>query len=512
MAAPDSWFARPTGNQQLARDSARGVGLSAVGQMVLIGLQIGAVMLLARLLTPEDFGVFATLLPLIALMAMLRDFGFQTAIVQQPRLDQQETSTYFWLNLGLSFGGAAVIYSVVPLIARALDDSRLAALAPATSLAFWASGLSATHDALLRRNLKFGRVQAIRIAAYSLGVMVAIALGIQGYGPLALAWQQVAEAGALTTGTLLACRWLPSLPSRRSRWPSGIKLAGALVLGRIVDYLRQNADRVLIRTNFSAAELGFYDRAYRIMAAPVQQAQGPLMAVALPALSRKRGTDGYAEYFLAFVRATTAVTFPLACLGLVFPHELIFLMLGDSWSHSAAVLRGLSLMSLSWPLMNLCSVNFVVFESTRRIVFWPTLSCGLALAAFAIGLPWGAAGVATAYGLAVVLLSPFQIRSGLRQGRIPVGPFLAACAPPVAAIAGSTLLAVLLRAALRGWAMPAGIRGLALIGGWLLAYLVVLLWVFDYRSWLRQFLAAAFPPASEGTVDPTREQQKSPKL
>jgi polysaccharide transporter, PST family len=459
----------------------------------MMGLQIGGVIFLARILTPEDFGVFATLLPLIALMAMLRDFGFQTAIVQQNRLDQQQASTYFWLNFGLCLCGSAVIYFGVPGIGLLLNDSRLAALAPATSLAFLVNGFSATHDALLRRNLKFGRVQGVRIVAYGLGVVVAILLGLRGYGPQALAWQQVSEAIALTIGTFLACRWVPSIPSRPFRWPSGMRLAGALVLGRIVDYLRQNADRVLIRMNFSALELGFYDRAYRIMAAPLQQAQGPLMAVALPALSRKRGTNGYTEYFLAFVRATTAFTFPLASIGLVFPEEVVRLMLGEPWAQSAAILRGLSLMSLSWPLMNLCAINFVVNERNRLIVIWPAVACGTALTAFIIGLPWGAAGVATAYGLAFLLLSPFQIASALRHGGIPPARFWFACVPPVVAIAGSSLLAGLLRVAFAGWQADPRIQGLALLGVWFLAYMAILFWIFDYRHWLKEFLRALSP-------------------
>ncbi len=501
MAASDPWLVLPAGTRHLARDSARGVGSTAAGQTVLMGLQVGAVMVLARILSPADFGVYATLLPLIALMAMMRDFGFQTTIVQQRDLDQRGGSTYFWLNLGFCFAGAGVIYTVVPGIGAALHDPRLAGLAPATSLAFWLNGLSSIHDALLRRNLKFGRVNAIRIGAYSLGVSVAIVLGLRGYGPLSLAWQQVAEAGGLTLGTFLTCRWLPSLPSRETRWPAGMRLAGALLTGRIVDYLRQNVDRALIRASFSAVELGFYDRAYRIMAAPMQQAQGPLMAVALPTLSRKRGTEGYVEYFLALVRATTAVTFPLAFLGLVFPEEVVRLMLGDTWAQSAAILRGLSLMSLSWPLMNLCSINFVVFESTRRLILWPSAACAAALFAFTLGLPWGAAGVAAAYGIAFLLLSPFQVASGLRQGGIRPAKFWAACAPPMAGIAISTLLALLLSSFLKGSVMSANIRGPLLIGVWLLVYFGVLVWVFDYHRWLRKFLVTAFPSASGGAME-----------
>jgi PST family polysaccharide transporter len=483
----------------LARDSARGIGSTAAGQLILVGLQIISVMLLARILSADDFGVYATLLPLIALMAMMRDFGFHTTIVQRSGLDQGEASTYFWLNLALCFAGALVIYAGVPLIASALDDARLTSLAPVTSLAFWANGLSATHDALLRRNLKFGRVNIIRVAAYILGVSVAIALGIRGFGPLALAWQQVAEGAALSIGTFLACRWVPSLPSRKSWKPTGMRLAGALVMGRIVDYLRQNVDRALIRATFSATELGYYDRAYRIMAAPVQQAQGPLMAVALPALSRKRGTDGYAGYFLAFVRAITAVTFPLAFLGLAFPGEIVRLMLGDTWAQSAPILRGLSLMALCWPLMNLCAVNFVVFENSRALVLWPAVACAAALFAFAVGIAWGAAGVATAYGIAFLLVSPFQIRSALKQGGIQPASFWAACVPPLAGMAIGTILAWLAAAALAGESV-AGIRGAVSIGVWLIAYFAVLFWVFDYHSWLGRLFITAFPTTAGGPI------------
>lgn len=508
MAAPEPWQTRPTGHRQLAQDSARGVGSTAAGQVVFLALQIGGIPVLARILTAEDFGVFATLLPLFALMAMLRDFGFQTAIVQQSQLDQRETSTYFWLNLGLCAAGGAVIYWAVPLIGDGLDDPRLAALAPAVSLAFWIGGLSATHDALLRRNLKFGRVQAIRIVAYGIGLIVAITLGIRGHGALALACQQAAEAAALTAGTFLACRWMPSRPSLRSARPAGMRLAGALVMGRIMDYLRQNADRALIRACCSATELGFYDRAFRILAAPLQQVQGPLMAVALPTLSRKRGTDGYADYFLAFVRAITAVTFPLAALGLVFPDEIVHVMLGDSWGGSAPILRGLSLMSISWPLMNLCAVNFVVFECTQHLIVWPAVACAMAVAAFVIGLPWGAAGVATAYGVAFLLLSPFQIVSALRRSGIRPRRFWAACAPPAVAIAISTLLVAALGALMAGWETGFVIRISILIPTWLFSYLGILFWVFDYHLWLRKFLLTAFPASAGGFVERWLKRQE----
>jgi PST family polysaccharide transporter len=499
MAAPDSWLSSSEGTLNLARDSARGVGSTAAGQLVLMGLQLLSVMLLARILSADDFGVYATLIPVIALMAMMRDFGFQTTIVQRSGLNQAEASAYFWLNFALSFTGALVIYTVVPIIAGLLKDPRLTGLGPVTSLAFAANGLSATHDALLRRNLKFGRVNVIRVTAYLVGMTVAITLGVRGFGPLALAWQQVAEGASLSIGTFLACRWVPSLPSRKSWKPAGMRLAGALVLGRVVDYLRQNVDRALIRTTFSATELGYYDRAYRIMAAPVQQAQGPLMAVALPALSRKRGSDGYAAYFLAFVRAITTVSFPLGFMGLVFPEEIVRLMLGDAWAHSAPILRGLSLMSLCWPLMNLCAVNFVVFENSRALVFWPAAACVAALLAFGVGIAWGAAGVATAYGLAFLLLSPFQILSGLKQGGIRPAGFWAACAPPFAALLIGTGLALLSTALMSGESFT-GLRGPLAIGICLMVYVAVLFWFFDYHSWLGRFVATAFPTASDGRI------------
>src|SRR5215470_14213424 len=145
-------------------------------------LQIVAAIVLARLLAPEDFGLFAIVTVLTGIAPLLIDFGLGDATTQKSKITRSEVSSLFWLSTGIGSAIAAVVAACSPLIAWIYREPRLEAIALCSAVTFVLYGISNQHLALLRRTMQFARIAKIQILSTLLGVAVAIIMAICGYG------------------------------------------------------------------------------------------------------------------------------------------------------------------------------------------------------------------------------------------------------------------------------------------------------------------------------------------
>lgn len=385
--------------------AARGAGTTLATQGVRALLQLLSVVVLTRLLAPEDFGLIAMVTAVIGIAELVRDFGLSSAAVQARTVSQAERSQLFWLNLALGTGCALLAVACTPLIRSAYDEPRLDGIVLALSCVFVLSGAATQYRADLTRRLEFRALAAIDILAQATGLVVAIAAALAGAGFWAIVAQQLTSAGVGLLHAGLRAHWLPGRPRRSVPVTRFLRFGRGLLGTQLVHYAVKNVDNLALGVYAGAGPLGLYSRAYQLLMAPLNMINAPMTRVALPVLSRVQDDD---EVFARYVSKVQVVgclltaTVLATAAGLSRP--LVLLLFGERWVEVAPVFAVLAVGG--------------VFRSVSQIGFWIYLARGvpgaqlrLSLAMGPVmvglilaGLPWGPVGVAAGHSVAYLLM------------------------------------------------------------------------------------------------------------
>ncbi|HQG49312.1 MAG TPA: oligosaccharide flippase family protein, partial [Sedimentisphaerales bacterium] len=193
-------------SRDLAAKSVRGGVTTVTAQGAQFLLHLAGTMVLARLLTPNDYGLIGMVMVVVQFAAMFKDAGLSMATVQRETISHEQISTLFWINLFISgFLGLCVLISA-PWVARFYGKPELTSVTAVLSLSFLFTGLTIQHQALLRRHMRFGVLAVIQIASHVGNLIVTVLLALAGWRYWALV------GGTLTTallGTLLTLLFCP---------------------------------------------------------------------------------------------------------------------------------------------------------------------------------------------------------------------------------------------------------------------------------------------------------------
>ena len=209
-------------------------------------LQIVGAIILARLLTPEDFGLMAIIMVLTCFAPLLIDFGLGDATAQISKITQGQASSLFWLSSGIGLVITLGVAACAPLIAWIYREPRLESFALCFAITFVLSGISVQHLSLLRRAMQFVVIAKIQILSALAGYAVAILIALSGYGYWALVVRPIVSAACIAIGVWLACRWRPGRPVVDAEVKSMLRF-GMHVLGfSITHAMSLVADRIIM--------------------------------------------------------------------------------------------------------------------------------------------------------------------------------------------------------------------------------------------------------------------------
>src|SRR5262245_18755595 len=269
----------------LKRKTARGAVMSVVGQGATFALRLGSMVIIARLVTPEQFGLVGMVTAFTGLLNMMM-FGLPNAAVQSPTLSKELASTLFWLNLTIGAVLATLTASAAPLIAGFYGEPRLFWITVALGAMFIAGGAAAQHRALLQRRLHFAALVTIDVAALVVSAIAGIWMGLAGFGYWALVAMAIAPPVTAMTGAWIAARWLPGPPKKGTGVRSMLRYGGIFTINTIVVYAAYNVDKVLLGRFWGAEVLGVYGRAYQLSNIPTENLHSAMSFVMFPALAR----------------------------------------------------------------------------------------------------------------------------------------------------------------------------------------------------------------------------------
>jgi O-antigen/teichoic acid export membrane protein len=471
-------FARFAGTDavlaNLKRKSVRGAAFVALGGAGDFVLRLGAIAILARLLSPEDFGLVAMVTAVTAVLDGFRDLGLGMATVQHQEITQRQATHLFWVNAvgGMAFALVLCVFS--PLIAGFYRDDRLVALTIAMSLTFVWGGLSVQHEALMSRQLKQSQLATIRLAASALSIVVGVALALRGWGYWALVWREVVRSALVVGGVWLGCPWLPGRPGRGAEAGALIRFGRDLTFANLLVALITNIDRLLIGRYFGPSAVGLYRQAQQLLMAPIDQLNAPLIAVAQPALSAlQREPDRYRRYYEKIASLVALATVPVGLFVAVYATEVTALVLGPAWSEAAALIRIFGVAAAIRPAVGTSAIVLMTCGQSARYLWIAVAHSVVLVSALVVGIRWGAEGAAFAHvATTVVLLVPKLYYSFLRTP-VRSAVFLRAVRNP--AIAGAVMAACLI--ALRAAIPTTGVLTSLLVGSTVGSILYPAVWL-----------------------------------
>ncbi|RGE20516.1 lipopolysaccharide biosynthesis protein [Leucobacter sp. wl10] len=440
----------------LARSAARGALFTMGAQLARILLQLLSVVILARLLTPRDYGLLTVALVIVGIGEIFRDFGLTSASVQAPSLSTGQRDNLFWINSALGTALAGIVFLVAWPLSRASGDPELLGIVQALSAVFIFNGAATQYRAHLMRDLRFRALATADVVSAALALVAAVGAALLGAGYWALVLQQLTAGGALLILLVSYGRWRPGRYSRRHEVGGLVRFGWHLVATNLITYGSSQVDTILVAARFGAVPLGLYNRAYQLVMTPLHQIRSPLTNVALPILSRAQDDR---ERFNGFVSAgqlalgySLGLPLLLVC-GMAEP--VVAIMLGPRWEAAVPMLR---FFAFAGALTTLSFVGYWVYVSrglSRQLLQYSLVSTGIRVVCILVGSLFGVVGIAAGFAIAPAIAWPLSI---LWLSRLTV--------LPVRALYGGALRILLVSTcgAVASWAVSGAVEPIA--GDW----------------------------------------------
>jgi O-antigen/teichoic acid export membrane protein len=401
----DGAFQPVDSGEKLRRTAVRGAAVSIAGQTAGFVLQMGSVMVLARLLTPADFGIVTMVTTFNLLFRSFGLNGFTELIMQREDISESLISNLFWINLGIGTILTLAFAASGTLLAMFFHDPAVASVAVGMSSTIVLGSLACIHLALLQRAMHFRTVAVITLTALLAYVVVCIVCALAGMHYWSLVWGTVAQSSVSAVGAWAMCRWVPKRPIRASGTSSGIVFALNVYLHFAFNYVTRNTDNLLVGYRYGAQELGFYKRAYDLFVLAATQLLSPISAVAVNTLSRVKGDrEQFERYFL---RALSILAFLGMGIGADFclvGRDLIRVLLGPQWEEAGRIFTlfgpGIGVMLL----YNTHGWIHLSIGRPERWFRWGLIEFLCTATLFIVMLHWGPSGIALAWTASFFLL------------------------------------------------------------------------------------------------------------
>lgn len=389
----------------IAGKTARGALTSIAGQGVNFAVRFVSMVVLARLVTPEHFGLVGMVAAFTGLLSLFRDAGLSAATVQREKVSHELVSTLFWVNVGIGLALMLIAAAAAPALAAFYHEPRLIWITLALSTGFLFNGLLAQHRALLQRDMRFGTLAGVEAASAVGGAVIGIGMAMAGFGYWALVAIAVGPPAALALGMWCASGWMPGPPRRVDGLGSMIHYGGTITLNGLVVYVAYNADKVLVGRVFGAESLGTYGRAYQLISLPTENLHSTLGWVMFPALARVQSEPArLRSFFLKGYNLFLAIVVPVTLACALFAREIVHVFLGLQWDEAVPIFRYLAPTVLAFALINpMAHLMMATGYATRSLLIGLFIT-PVVIAGYTFGLSHGPVGVAIGFSAAMSVL------------------------------------------------------------------------------------------------------------
>ena len=447
-------------------------------------LQTLVLVVLAKLLTPADYGVVGAALIIVGISAIFSQLGVGPAIVQRPDLEPRHLDAAFTLSAIFGVLTAGILYVSAPCFAQFFKMPTLGPVLQALAVVFPITGFGVVSESLLQRDLRFDRIARTEIVSYFIGFgLIATGLAWRGWGAWALVAGQIVQMLVRTVMIFLGHAWRPKFACEGAAVRDLRNFSGGVTLARLANYLATTGDNLIVGRYLGESALGVYGRAYQLMAQPANLVGNVLEKVLFPALARAQDQqERLAAVYRQGIGLLATAMLPGSAMIYLLAPEIVQVLLGAKWAGVVFPLQIFSVALLFRTSMKL-SNSLVRAQGAVAQLAWCQAIYAVATIGFAyFGRAWGIEGVCV--GVLGSILLCFFIGAGmtLRLVRITWGQFLRDHVPglilaavvgglgwiSVTALRGSAALPVLVLAGALAVMSTAALAGVLLFPGFFL--------------------------------------------
>jgi PST family polysaccharide transporter len=452
-------------------------------------IQLATLLVLARLLSPEDYGLVSMVTAITAFAPLLVGLGTPDAVVQRTHITEGDVSTLFWISVGLGTVAALLMAVCSPAVARFYGEPRLVWITNVSALTFLTTALACQHHTLLRRAMKFRELAALDFGANVLSASCAIGMALAGFAYWALVLRPIVLTTLIALGVWVRCRWRPRKPRLTTGAREMLRMGLHSVGFSVTDFVAGSSDRIAIGHRSGATSLGHYQNAMLVYDSMIGLLMTPAHGVAVASLSKS--AHDLTELRRLWRKALLTLEFyamPAFGMLAVTSQDLIVLLLGNKWAPAGVLLGILSLRGIPHTVERTLGWLHVSAGRTDRWMRWGIFAMCAQLVALFSGLPFGPTGVAVAYVVCMFLLFVPAIAYAGKPLGIHASDVIGAIWRPLAASLSAAAIGMALKYTLLiEWGAFERLVTLALV--YAVAYLLISVGALGVRMPVRVLLA-----------------------
>ncbi|KKE79858.1 lipopolysaccharide biosynthesis protein [Bacilli bacterium] len=338
-------------NKQLQKKTLNGLIWSFVDLMANQGIQFIIMIILARLLLPEHFGLLGMVMIFVALSQTVVDSGFSQALIREKNVERIDYSTTFIVNIVFSIFIYTLIYFIAPLVSQFYSESQITRILRVIGLVVFFQAISIVPRTILTRNVDFKTQTKVSITASISSGIIAITLALAGYGVWALVYRIVIQKAVESLMLNYVNRWKPVMEFSVLSFKKFYSFGWKLLISGLIDTIYQNIYYVIIGRMYMKRDLGLYTNARQIRDALNKGVTSSIQRVTYPVLSSIQSEEERLKYgFKKVIRLTAYVFFPIMLGIAAIADSLLVLLLGQKWESAVLYFQLLCVAAILFPM------------------------------------------------------------------------------------------------------------------------------------------------------------------
>ena len=381
----------------LKQQASSGIKWNGLAMVVIFSLQFATLMVLARLLSPSDFGLMGMITVVIGFANGFSDFGLSNAIIHRQDVTESQISTCFWISILVGVFIFFLILLIRPLLVMYFKEEALHKYMFFAALMFLIAPIAQLFTTLLKKDFKFATIAKIEIVEAAVYSAATIGLALGQFGVLSLLLGGIISS----LSTLFILLWIFRKQRILTLHFSIKEIQGFLQFGsfqmgeRTVNFLRANIDYMIIGRFLGPEALGYYSLAYRIITFPMSKINPAITRVAFPIFSsiqddNERIRIGYCE----IIKFLSMIAFPMLAGIIVVAPDFIPVFYGAKWEPSVMVVQILCMVGMVWVVLDPTGSVLLAKGKANIGFYWNAFAAIITSVAIIIGVNWGICGVA----------------------------------------------------------------------------------------------------------------------
>ena len=343
--------------------------------------------ILARLLTPEEFGLIGMITIFIAISTSVINSGFSQALIRKKDCTDTDYSTVFYFNLLVGVVLFAILFFAAPLIAGFFNEPQLTKLVKVLASVLVIDAFTIIQRTKLTKRIDFKLQTKISVIADIVSGVAGIAMAYTGFGVWSLVARQIIQRALNALLLWVWNRWIPLLVFSKESFKELFSFGSRLLVSGLIDTAYRNIYLLVIGKFFSAAELGYFTRSEQFQKLPSQNINTVIQRVTYPVLSSMQDDKSRLKNnYQKLIRSTMLITFVLMLGMAAVAEPMIITLIGEKWRPSIIYLQMLSFVGMMYPLhalnLNMLKVSgrsdiFLKLEIIKKILAVPTIVIGV---------------------------------------------------------------------------------------------------------------------------------------